>query len=221
MPLANRKAARESMPPSPQALYRGLYVRIARKLGVDPSYVSRVARGERSSSAIEGLLQRELDAIARKLGKMPLSHAVKLVPHKGQGPRVQPLVKGEMRSICRDWLRHCLGDPNLRAYKLPVRQRMAPIPALLVEAIRLSKVAPKDIAAMPRRAAEKHGGLRRTQGYSTAALVEEYNVLRRCIFRVAEKHFHRVNDRRLLHDLAQVGEALHLQLRTALNRFLD
>jgi hypothetical protein len=39
---------------------RGLYQRIATKLGVDPSYVSRVARGERKSPKIEVALNREL-----------------------------------------------------------------------------------------------------------------------------------------------------------------
>ena len=34
---------------SANAFHRGLYVRIARKLGVDASYVSRVARGDRRS----------------------------------------------------------------------------------------------------------------------------------------------------------------------------
>lgn len=35
------------------SLYRGLYARVARRLGVDRSYVSRVARGERRSPQIE------------------------------------------------------------------------------------------------------------------------------------------------------------------------
>ena len=35
------------------AVCRGLFSRIARKLNVDPSYVSRVARGERVSRPIE------------------------------------------------------------------------------------------------------------------------------------------------------------------------
>ena len=39
---------------------RGLYQRIAKQLGVDPSYVSRVARGERKSPKIEATLNREL-----------------------------------------------------------------------------------------------------------------------------------------------------------------
>ncbi len=51
-------------PPSNLAsLIRGLYGRVARRLKVDPSYVSRVARGERQSDAIEASLERELRRI--------------------------------------------------------------------------------------------------------------------------------------------------------------
>jgi transcriptional regulator with XRE-family HTH domain len=46
--------------------YRGLYSRVARRLGVDRSYVSRVARGERRSKQVEQALQAELKRI-RKL----------------------------------------------------------------------------------------------------------------------------------------------------------
>ena len=46
-------------------LYRGLYSRVARKLGVDRSYVSRVARGERRSPDIEAALQAEVKRIER------------------------------------------------------------------------------------------------------------------------------------------------------------
>ncbi len=52
---------------SPQTLYRGLYVRIAGKLGVDPSYVSRVARGERRSEEVEKALGQEIEQITKKL----------------------------------------------------------------------------------------------------------------------------------------------------------
>lgn len=46
-------------------LYRGLYARVARRLGVDRSYVSRVARGERTSPAVEAALSAELERIER------------------------------------------------------------------------------------------------------------------------------------------------------------
>jgi hypothetical protein len=42
------------------SLCRGLYNRVARKLGCDPSYVSRVARGERTSKAISEALRAEI-----------------------------------------------------------------------------------------------------------------------------------------------------------------
>jgi hypothetical protein len=46
------------------SLMRGLYSRVARKLRIDPSYVSRVARGERISTAISQALQAELRRVA-------------------------------------------------------------------------------------------------------------------------------------------------------------
>ncbi len=47
-------------------MYRGIYSRVARKLGVDPSYVSRVARGDRSSQAVSDALQAEIQKIDAK-----------------------------------------------------------------------------------------------------------------------------------------------------------
>ncbi len=51
------------------ALYRGIYSRVADRLGVDPSYVSRVARGERESEQVRIALDTELAQIARSFAK--------------------------------------------------------------------------------------------------------------------------------------------------------
>jgi DNA-binding transcriptional regulator YdaS (Cro superfamily) len=48
---------------------RGLYRRIADKFGVDPSYVSRIARGERHSPKIEAFLNREVQRILASVSK--------------------------------------------------------------------------------------------------------------------------------------------------------
>ncbi len=45
----------------------GLYSRVARQLGVDRSYVSRVARGERHSEPIERALTTEFDRIMNEV----------------------------------------------------------------------------------------------------------------------------------------------------------
>lgn len=46
-------------------LHAGVYARVARKLGVHESYVSRVARGERSSDRILAAIVSELRRIER------------------------------------------------------------------------------------------------------------------------------------------------------------
>ena len=65
------------------SLVRGLYRRVADRLGVDPSYVSRVARSERRSKVIEDAMRREVRKIVERvikqrfgLGKMPGGKAV-------------------------------------------------------------------------------------------------------------------------------------------------
>jgi transcriptional regulator with XRE-family HTH domain len=48
---------------------RGLYKRVADKLGVDPSYVSRVSRGERRSPKIEVVLRREVSKLLKSASR--------------------------------------------------------------------------------------------------------------------------------------------------------
>ena len=55
-----RKPLRLDVP----SLYRGLYSRIARELGVDRAYVSRVARGERHSSKVLHAIEIEIARLA-------------------------------------------------------------------------------------------------------------------------------------------------------------
>lgn len=57
------------------SVIRGMYGRVARKLGLHPSYVSRVARSERRSKTVEDALRRELNqivgSITRRHAKVP------------------------------------------------------------------------------------------------------------------------------------------------------
>jgi len=45
--------------------HRGVYARVARKLDIDASYVSRVAKGDRDSDRIRQALLTELERIHR------------------------------------------------------------------------------------------------------------------------------------------------------------
>ena len=46
-------------------MHHGIYARVARRLEVDPSFVSRVANGERNSESIEHALVSEIVRIHR------------------------------------------------------------------------------------------------------------------------------------------------------------
>jgi hypothetical protein len=67
--MAREKSTRSTPPTNLASLIRGLYGRVARQMKVDPSYVSRVARGERQSDTIEASLERELKRIMNLVGK--------------------------------------------------------------------------------------------------------------------------------------------------------
>jgi ribosomal protein S19E (S16A) len=59
----------ELQPKNLASIFRGLYVRVASRVGVDPSYVSRVARGERKSEEVEAILEQETRKIISQLSK--------------------------------------------------------------------------------------------------------------------------------------------------------
>ena len=57
------KSARDEMLLESHQLHLGLFKRISQRLGVDPSYVSRVAGGSRKSESVMRILMSELNAI--------------------------------------------------------------------------------------------------------------------------------------------------------------
>jgi hypothetical protein len=59
------------------SLFRGLYARVAHKLGVDVSYVSRIARGERKSKVAEKAIAREFKKVVSVMRNGPASSGKK------------------------------------------------------------------------------------------------------------------------------------------------
>jgi len=57
--MSSQALASQALP----SRFRGLYHRVAKRLGVDPSYVSRVARQERQSEAVSAELKKEVARI--------------------------------------------------------------------------------------------------------------------------------------------------------------
>lgn len=68
----SRKSGHANLAEPPSDLVsrlRGLYRRVAQQMGVDPSFVSRVARGERKSAAVYRALKAELRKIIGRLAE--------------------------------------------------------------------------------------------------------------------------------------------------------
>jgi hypothetical protein len=84
--MARLKSEYKATPTNLASLIRGLYGRVARNLRVDPSYVSRVARGERQSDVIEASLERELKRIMSLVGS---NHNGTGRNHRGKRPRAK------------------------------------------------------------------------------------------------------------------------------------
>ncbi len=205
---------------SPQTLYRGLYVRIARKLGVDASYVSRVARGDRRSSEVEGALRQALDEIDQQLGRGSSAAESGRSRPASAAKRLNILMKQNRDRIRKEWLTHSQADPNLNRVKIAPKKRTAPIVSLIEETMKVMKLSVKDMASVPMKAAEQHGRMRQSQGFTPMGLIEEYNLVRRCVFALAQEHLRQMDPHLLIQDLTQFGEALDLQTQRAVQDYL-
>jgi hypothetical protein len=64
------------------SLCRGIYNRVAVKLGCDPSYVSRVARGERKSEAVSDALRAEIQVAWTKVNEGLAESSAKALKRK-------------------------------------------------------------------------------------------------------------------------------------------
>jgi transcriptional regulator with XRE-family HTH domain len=206
---------------SPQTLYRGLYVRIARKLGVDASYVSRVARGDRRSPEVESALHQALAEIDQQLGRSS-SAAEKSTERKASSAkRLRDLVKQNRGLIQKQWFTHSQADPDLSSVKIGAKKRTAPILPVIEESMKAMRLNLSDMATAPMKAAAQHGRLRQRQGFTPMGLIEEYNLVRRCVFALAQENLRQMDAQVLLQDLAQFGEALDLQTQRALRNYLE
>lgn len=78
----------------PYAIFRGVYSRVARQLGVDRSYVSRVARGERRSEEIEEALRNELRRVETALKALGRN-----MPSGKRGRKTTVLVVDDERTV--------------------------------------------------------------------------------------------------------------------------
>jgi CheY-like chemotaxis protein len=89
-----KEQARGMKENQPYMVFRGIYSRVARRLGVDRSYVSRVARGERRSKEIEAALRVELRRV-----EAALKASGRNLPASRRGRKTSVLVVDDERTV--------------------------------------------------------------------------------------------------------------------------
>jgi hypothetical protein len=186
---------------------------------VDPSYVSRVARGERQSPEVESALAQEIEQINRKLGSSQFTLNAKGLP-KEKGKRLHFFVSKKRDSLRHEWLQYTQDDPNIRRIKISARRRASPVIPIVNEALNSMKFSLKEMSSKPMKAATRHGKDRRELGYTPSTLMEEYNLIRRCVYSVAKQNLQHLDTELLIRDLGQFGEVLDFQSQNAMRAFL-
>jgi len=182
--------------------------------------VSRVARGDRRSNEVESALRQALAEIDQQLGRSPSAAESGVERKPSSAKRLNELVKQNSSRIRKQWLTHSQADPNLSRVEIGAKKRAAPIMPVIEETLKAMKLDLKNMAATPMKAAAQHGRLRQSQGYTPMGLVEEYNLVRRCVFALAQEHLRQMDAHLLLQDLTQFGEALDPQTQRALRDYL-
>jgi hypothetical protein len=165
-------------------------------------------------------LRQALADIDARLGRSSPPAENRLSGSAIAAKRLKILVKQNRSRIRNQWLAHSQADPNLRRVKLATQKRTAPILSVIEETMKVMKLTLGEMATTSMKAAEQHGRLRQLQGFTAMALVEEYNLVRRCVFTLAQEHLPHMDANLLVQDLTQFGEALDLQTQRALKDYL-
>jgi hypothetical protein len=167
---------------------------------------------------VEHAIRQEIENINKKIGGS--FNFSEKDTHSSGGKRLRFFVSRNRKALREEWLQYCKADPNLKRIKLPTRKRSSPLLPLIDEALKAMKLSVKEMATLPMNSAREHGRARLAQGFKPRHLLEEYNLIRRCIFTIAEDNAAHLDNHFLIHDLGQLGEALDLQSQHAIHAFM-
>jgi hypothetical protein len=124
---------------------------------------------------------------------------------------VANILERELDPTIKEWLRRVNLVPELTDIPLSDADRTGHLPKLyydLISRLRLAKDAHPPVSA----AAEAHGQLRQTQGYSAAMLIEESRVLQVATFNTLHLHRSELDENQVLLDVMAIADEVDAQL---------
>lgn len=134
---------------------------------------------------------------------------------------IATILEKETNTTISNWLQRIDAEPEIISVRLTSADRTAHLPELFSDLVdRLRHPLPLGTRALKSIASEKHGLLRREQGYTAAMLVEESRMLQVSIFETLQKNLHKVNFSILLSEVMVIADEVDSQLAQAMTSYI-
>ena len=135
---------------------------------------------------------------------------------------VATILENETNATISNWLQRVEAEPEIISVRLTPAERSAHLPALFQDLVtRLRHPLPLGTRALRSPASEKHGLLRRDQGYTAAMIVEESRMLQVSIFQALQQNLHKVDFSVLLSDVMVIADEVDSQLAQAMTSYIS
>jgi len=130
---------------------------------------------------------------------------------------VSTILENETAAIISNWLQRVDAEPEIIRVRLTDAERSAHLPELFDDLVaRLRHPLALGTRARRSLASEKHGLLRREQGYTAAMMVEESRMLQVSIFEGLQRNLQSVNFSSLLSEVMVIADEVDSQLAQAM-----
>jgi len=135
---------------------------------------------------------------------------------------VSTILEHETQATIYQWLERVESEPEIIRVRLTAAERCAHLPAVFHDLVeRLRHPLPLGTRALQSPASERHGLLRREQGYTASMLVEESRMLQVSIFQTLQHNLYKVNFSALLVDVMAIADEVDSQLAQAMESYIS
>ena len=181
-------------------------------------------------SAMDAILLEADEIIVKPFEPKQIADLVrdKLITRKIAAPapkeRVAEIFQRSTGLIVEDWLRRIKKTPELSRVVLSDQERTGYLPKLiddLIVRLRSPHITVQQGDSIVSAAAVAHGKLRRSQGYTSAMLVQDSRLLQVTLFGTLQKNLGALDFSLLLPDVMTIADEVDSQLTQAMEGYMD
>jgi CheY-like chemotaxis protein len=135
---------------------------------------------------------------------------------------VATILEASIQSTVDAWFERVENEKKLTAIAMSREQRVGHLPKILIDLVnRLRSFKSLGSHELTSVAAQRHGQLRRQQGYSAAMMVEESRMLQVSIFETLQKNLACIDFSILLNGVMTIADEVDSQLSQAMDSYME